>query len=335
MDHISYSRIYTWKRCWNKYKYKYIDKLRPKEKARPPRLGILGHSGIEAKLKGEDWKEVIREKWDEEIETMPEGLAEKDKEEDIQLIESVLERYFDWFDCFRSDEEKDLVKPEYEFEVKIPGTDMDYNGRFDRVLDVPGEGVWLVDYKFTTSSLNKKLDSLELDEQIDYYIWALNEMLPDKTIQGAIFNAIRLELPTKPQPIKSGKRLSKRQIRTDKQTYVKAIQENGFDIEEYQEKLEELENQDNPFFRTESVIRDDRELDNIEKELRQVAIEMEKTTQFIRSRMSGRCSWDCDYKDLCLAEKRDGDTEAVINDQFTMPKEREDKEDEENEGKPF
>ncbi len=329
---LSNTKIATWKRCWKKYEYRYVKGLKSKEVARPPRLGRLGHAGIEAFLKDKDWKEEINNLWEEELSDIPSGLQDGQKQKDLNLIKVILERFFDWHDYYRSEDEENILEPEYEFEVDIPYTDDTLYGYFDQVIKVPDEGIWLIDHKFTTSSPENKLDKLELNEQIDYYMWALNKMFPDETLQGAIFTAILLKTPTKPEPIKSGKRLSKRKIKTDYQTYMEAIKENGFDPSDYQEKLQKLKQQKNPFFQRKSVIRDEWELKNIGNELRQLSVEMGKTNQFIRSR-GGRCDWDCDYKDLCMAEKKGGDVEALIDSEYTTREERHKNEQEEKDKK--
>jgi hypothetical protein len=141
-------------------------------------------------------------------------------------------------------------------------------------------------------------------------------MFPDETIQGAIFQAIKLDLPTVPKPIKSGKRLTKRAMSTDYKTYYQAIIDNGFDPDDYAEKLLELKYQSSPFFQFDWINRGKTELQKIERELIEVVKAMDYTSQHIRNRSTGRCSWDCDYKELCLTEKKGGDTQFIIESDF-------------------
>lgn len=308
---LSYSRIATWKRCWKKYHYRYVDGLRLKRAPKKPRMGRLAHEGLKAKWDGEDWEEHIKE----EI-GMPESLIPDEDLKDLQLVIDVLHRYFEHRGCFRCPDEVDLIEPETRFSVPIPGTGSNLMGYMDKVIKVPGEGVWLIDHKFTTLSPEKKLEKLELNEQIDYYIWALTQMFPDEIIIGAMFNVVRLKLPAKPEPIKSGKRLSKAKITTDYQTYYNAILEHDFDPKDYQKMLMKLEHQKSPFFQRGWIDRDDFEITQIGRELQQVAFEIPKTSNDIRTRNTGQCSWDCDYKDLCLTEKKGGDIEAIVDEYF-------------------
>ena len=312
---LSYSKIGTWKRCWKKFHYKYINGLRLKTKPRKPRMGILAHEGLLAKWKGEDWEAKIEEVFYDVL-GMPKSLVPDEDKEDIELVKKVLKRYFAHRTHFRSKDEKDLIEPETKFSIPIPNTNIDLIGYMDKVIKVPNEGIWLIDHKFTTLAPEKKLEKMELNEQIDYYIWALTQMFPDEKVIGAIFNVVRLKLPTEPQPIKSGKRLSKAKITTDYETYANAISKHGFDPEDYGDILTKLEHQDSPFFRRGWIDRDSYEIQEIGRELQALAFEIPKTTNDIRSRDTTKCNWDCDYEDLCLTEKKGGDVEAIINEYF-------------------
>ncbi|MFW5891001.1 MAG: PD-(D/E)XK nuclease family protein, partial [bacterium] len=62
---LSYSKISTWKRCKKKFFYKYVEGIKPKKKSLAPRLGGMGHIGLETYYKGGDWKQAIKEYWEE------------------------------------------------------------------------------------------------------------------------------------------------------------------------------------------------------------------------------------------------------------------------------
>jgi len=301
------------------YNYKYIQGLRCKKYYPAPSMGSLGHKGLELWMKGEDWKAGMKEYWTEKMESIPEQFIPDETKEDFELVMKVMERLTSVHDYYRSEDEFDFIEPETKFEVNIPTTNDTLIGYMDRVIKVPNEGLWLVDYKFTTGSVESKLKNLELKEQIDYYVWALKQQFPDEIVQGAIFHAIALDLPTVPQPIKSGKRLTKRQMKTDYETYYRAIIDNGFDPDDYGNMLMKLQHQDDPFTQYEWINRGRVELQKIEKELVQVAKAIKETTKYtpdIRNRTAGRCSWDCDFKELCLTEKKGGDIQYIIENDF-------------------
>lgn len=322
-----------------RYFYKYVNGLTPKITPSLPRQGTMGHEGLRAEWAGEDWEKAIDECWKENIKSMPKNLISDEEKAEKDLIKKIVERYFEHHEYFRRPNEKDLIEPETRFSVPIPNTEWNLMGYMDKVIEVPGEGVWLVEHKFTSTSLDRYFDNLEMKEQIDYYTWALTKMFPEKTIMGCIYNGILLDTPTVPKPIKSGKRLSKRKMKTDYETYYNAIIDNDFDPADYEKQLLKLKNQDNPFFQTEWCDRDKIELEKIERELMWLAFEIEKTTFPIRTRAMDRCSWDCDYKQLCLVEKKGGDVESVIDEDFEYyedRKKKENQEDDENtEEKPF
>ncbi|MFW6281961.1 MAG: PD-(D/E)XK nuclease family protein, partial [bacterium] len=304
---LSYSRISTFKRCFKKYQYRYVKGLRKKEQAAPPRMGSMGHRALEEKLKGNDWKKAIIDYWREEMNGIPEQFIDEESKEEIELVTKVVERYFKKYGFFRSEDEFDLIEPEKKFKVKIPTTDNYLIGYMDRVIKVPNEGIWLVDHKFTTQDPKNKIKHLELNEQIDYYIWAMSKQFPEETILGAIWNAIKLDLPTVPKPIKSGKRLTKRKMATDYETYYQAILDNGFDPKDYEDYLYKLKHQDDKFFQREWIERDSYELKQIENELINLSNIIGNVNLDIRSRNMGQCYWDCPYEQLCLVEKKGGD----------------------------
>jgi hypothetical protein len=332
---ISYSRISTIKRCFRKYHYRYEKGLRRIEQASPPRMGSMGHKALEEKWRGNDWRQAIIDYWREEMNGIPEQFIDEESKEEIELVTKVVERYFNKYDYYRSPDEKDLIEPELRFSVEIPGTDNKLMGYMDKVIEVPNEGIWLIDHKFTTQSPKTKTEHLELNEQIDYYTWAMSQMFPNKTIMGAIWNVIRLDLPTVPQPIKSGKRLSKAKMTTDYETYYQAILDNGFDPEDYEKYLTRLKHEDDKFFKREWIDRDAYELKNIEKELVAMSNLIEHIDKNIRSRSMGQCSWDCPYQQLCLVDKKGGDSKAVIDEYFTTREQREQQASEDNGNNPF
>jgi len=317
--YLSYSKIGTWKRCWKKFNYKYIQGLKTKKYSAAPSMGSLGHKGLEKWIQGEDWKVGMKEYWKDQLDNIPEKFIPDEIKEDYDLVMKVMKRLTSVHDYYRCEDEFDFIEPETRFEVKIPTTNDTLVGYMDRVIKVPNEGLWLVDYKFTTGSVDSKLKNLELKEQIDYYIWALKQQFPDEIIQGAIFHAIALDIPTIPQPIKSGKRLTKRQMKTDYDTYYRAIIDNGFDPIDYEDKLTELKYQDDPFTQFDWINRGSVELQKIEKELIQVTKAIKETIKYtpdIRNRRAGRCGWDCDFKELCLTEKKGGDIQYIIENDF-------------------
>ena len=234
---ISFSRIGTWKRCLKRYFYKYVDRLSPKKRPRLPRMGNMGHEALFAHYNNEDWRKAIEKVWDEQLGNYPFPITDEQKEEK-EFIEKIVERYLDQHKYFRHPNEFDFIEPETRYSVPIPNINgVNLMGYMDKIIKVPGEGLWLIEHKFTTVGLEKFVENLELKEQIDYYIWAMKQMFPDEKVMGCIFNVIRLKLPGVPNVLKNGKRLSKAKITTDYDTYYNAIIENDFDPAVYQDML--------------------------------------------------------------------------------------------------
>ena len=212
-------------------------------------------------------------------------------------------RWIGQFTCFRHPDEKLFVPPEYKFEVNIK-TPAGYSthtrliGYLDLVIEVPGEGLWIVDNKFTKNTLDNLMRDLELDEQLDYYLWALSQLFPEKKVMGAIFNGIKMKLPAEPALLKDGTRLSKAKIETDYETYLTAIKRHGLNPDDYAEMLLFLKNQPDPFVKVEWIDRSPRELEKIGEELYWISQEFRSIQYPTRTRMARQCSWDCPYTGL-------------------------------------
>ncbi len=330
--YLSYSKIGRFKRCRQKYWWHDVERIRPKQRPAPPRMGTMAHEGVAAFLKGEDWKAAIADCFQKEIKGMP--LEAIDYGE-ADLVTEVLDRWIKQFRYFRSPDEKLFRAPEAKFEVIIPtpngtSTHTTLIGYWDLVINIPGEGLWIVDHKFTTGSLDGIFQNLELDEQWDYYLWALHQMYGERyKIMGAIHNGIRLKLPGKPAVLKDGTRLSQAKIETDYETYMEAILESGFDPSDYQEMLNRLKLEPNRFNQTEWTYRSPEEIKQAGEELYWIAREVREAKYPTRTRSVGRCSWDCPYKSLCICKWKGGDLESLIELDYerkideTEPKEEE------------
>lgn len=341
---LSSSKIATLKRCSKKYYFRYVEKLQPRITKAPPRLGTMVHDGLRAHWMGEDPNAAIEFAWKQGIAGFPFELQAEDTE-NYNLAVNVVNRWIQRHKYFRSPDEYDYLPPEYRFSVVIPTpgrkskSHTELIGYFDRVIMVPGEGIWLVEHKSTEQSLDGFFENLDLHEQLDYYLWALDYKFgKHQPVMGAIVNGIKLKMPKKPDVLKSGDRLSKAKIETDYETYLQAILENGFDPADYTEQLERLSLIPDPFMRTEWIDRGREHLRNIEEELYWISREVRQSLKlgsFTRTRSTGRCGWDCEYKELCLASLKGGDIQGIIEDNFTTEEERETFHSEQPEQGPF
>jgi len=324
---VSYSMLSTFKRCRNKFKYRYIDKLEPKEKPIAPSKGSAIHAGLEHYFSNNYDKmgaiKIAEEKFKAALEDYPFPIEDEILNE-IEETKNIISRWITYFEremggYFRSPDEK-VVAVEKHFKYPL-AKDIVFHGYFDLVINVPNEGLWIIDHK-TTKHLDNLFDNLDLDEQMDYYLWVANKLFR-KPVVGIIYNGISTKVPSKPKILKNGG-ISKAKIVTDYQTYYNTLVENGLNPKDYKEILDNLK-QINPFFKVEMSFRTETEIENIGRDLaasiKEIILAKEHNL-FTRTRSTGRCIWDCAYKNLCIAEYKGEDVTDLINEFFIKKEEK-------------
>lgn len=265
---LSYSQIRTWKECRQKWYYKYVEGLKPTGRIKKVEIGKYGHHLLESFYKGKNLEEASQEYWDEQTKDMLQEEYEE-FEEVRELAESITERYLDYYDV---ENEWEIIAVEEKFKVNIP-THRGYKsqnylrGIIDLVVrDSSGE-IWLVDHKYTSIDLLKYEDNLVLDEQSNYYLWALSQLLESKGVAGIIFNLLRTKEPTVPRVLKAGGLSKAKNIDTTYDVYLQAILDNELEPEDYTDILEDIKDKDRLFFKRHKVYRTSEEIDHIGEEL--------------------------------------------------------------------
>lgn len=181
-------------------------------------------------------------------------------------------------------------------------------GRLDMVVQDWDDRVWILDHKTSKDRLDPEI--LTLDDQMTMYMWAAQTIL-QTPVAGCYYNVLRKKLPTVPKVLASGKGLSKdKSIDTTYEVYLKAIEDNGFDPEDYAEYLNMLLNKDTGFFTRVKVHRNPHEIAMAGRMLLLEAIDM-LNAPYIYPNPTWDCRWKCDYKDLCLAMNRNDDVEYL------------------------
>lgn len=181
-------------------------------------------------------------------------------------------------------------------------------GRLDMVVQDWDDRVWILDHKTSKDRLDPEI--LTLDDQMTMYMWAAQTIL-QTPVAGCYYNVLRKKLPTVPKVLSSGKGLSKdKSIDTTYEVYLKAIEDNGFDPEDYAEYLNMLLNKDTGFFTRVKVHRNPHEIAMAGRMLLLEAIDM-LNAPYIYPNPTWDCRWKCDYKALCLAMNRNDDVEYL------------------------
>lgn len=294
----THSMIKTFRRCNKQAQYKYIDRLKPKQLSKPLKRGTWIHSCLETHYKGGDWREThdrLTREFNKLFDEEKADLGNLPRE-----IEKLLVSYFwhygkaDW----------KVHEVEFTLEAAFPDGGI-YRGKIDMLVE-DQFGLWIVDHK--SHARLPDVGYQILDAQSALYVWAAwKNKIP---VQGHIWNYVRTKAPTTPQILKKGG-ISIRQIETDYPTYYRFLKKHGFELADYQDKLNYLKSQryqhgamqTSPFFRRD-VLEKDRRV------LTQVAQEAYATHQamhgfdFSDDRRVPRspdrsCTFSCSYTDLC------------------------------------
>jgi len=313
---VSNSKLKTYRRCPNKYRYKYPMKLRPKAKALPMELGSWLHTLLQVHYDGGSWKATHKELikrfnnlWDEEREAMGELPTEASR-----IMRAYLRRYS------QEDETRyAVIDSEMDEIVTLP------NGlRLEVVVDLIVEdliegGLWLWDHKFR-NKLSDPEDQI-LDPQLTLYFWSLEHMgyVP---LRGVVYNEVRTAAPKVPELTAKTQELSRRKdIDTDVYTYMKAIKDNDLDPDDYTEILNTIAlREPGRFYMRTRIPKDPPVVKTMMKELVQTAQEMQVADQRQRypRAFDTSCKWQCEYKSLCIAELHGADIDSIIKQSFEV-----------------
>jgi len=308
----TYSQISSFKRCPKKYFYGYVLKLSPKKTRIPFLFGNYTHNQLEAFYGNKDLLAASQTYFDKQTK----GLFTEEKEmyKDMkETVDQIMERYAR---KYQSDFTKyNILEIEKKFSLPIPGTPDTLNGKIDLILEDMADLLYVMEHKTTALSVKERLNNVELDEQVDYYIWALTNYLKDEGINvnvaGCIYNVIRKKLPTIPRILKKGGLTQDKSIDTTYEIYAKAIIDNNLDPKDYQQMLNLLKLKGDTFFGREIVTRTPEAIKNVEKDLVATVQAINNTTEFYRC-ASANCVRDCNFRELCIAEKNGKDTKSIL-----------------------
>jgi len=311
---LSYSQIKTWKQCRKKWHYKYMEGLEPIQRIQKVEIGKYGHHLLEAYYKGADLEQVSQEYWDEKTKDM----FQEEEEPFIEVREQSEDLVKRYINNYGRENEWEIQAVEEKFKVNIPTHKGNLSRNYLRgildliVQDETGE-LWLVDHKFTSIDLDKYEDGLVLDEQANYYLWALRELLQVDGIAGIIFNLVKTKAPTIPKVLKAGGLSKAKNIDTDYDTYVKAIKDNNLDAEDYRDILEHIKEVDKKFFKRHYVYRTKHEVDLIGKELYSICQDIRRG--IIYPNAGGYYNND-PFRELLIMERKGADTEFYKEQNF-------------------
>lgn len=314
---VSQSKIKLWRRCHLAYHYKYNMTLQKRLKSLPLFLGILVHEAIEDWLKGKNYKNVFR-KQSKEIKKLMEG-ERVDYVEQLALGKVMVEGYIALYD-------DDGMSPvEVELHVEVPMVDnIVFVGKVDSTQREDDNGrLWQMEHKTAAKIPDEK--NRMADIQTLLYDWAMPIAGYEKP-SGVIWDYLRKKIPTVPKLLASGDELSRaKNIDTTPEVYRKAIADNGFDEDDYEDILKELDSRENSFYRRIKLPVAKKAVAQVVEDFKSTAIQIKLLGHIVKDRnMTKDCSW-CDYYQICQSDLRGGDTDFLIKKEFTTKEQRDGK----------
>jgi len=313
---LSNSKAKTWRRCPKKYEFKYVEKLEPKQKGVALERGSWIHELLEKYYDGDDWKAHHKKLTNQFY-----SLFEEQREHLGDLPQEILRIMRAYFARYHyEDSDLTVVDSELDEIVTMPNG-VDLNVIIDLIVEDSKGRLWAWDHK--TRKNFSDSDSMLLDPQLTLYYWALQKM-GYKPLAGVVYNEIRTKPPTIPERLKSGGLTQRMNIDTDVSTYMAEIKRHGLDPQDYTKILNHIAvKQKDSFFRRTMIPKDKPVLIQAMRELGWTADEITNATDtghFPRTFIQGACSWDCEYKDLCITQLHGGDIEPMIKMNFQRRK---------------
>jgi hypothetical protein len=311
---VSNSKIKTWRRCPNKYRYKYRMRLRPKRKALELERGSWIHELLMVHYDGEDWKarhKALTKKFYSMFEEEREMLGDLPTE-CKRIMEAYLRTYKN------EDKQIRVVDSELNEIVTLPNG-LQLQVIVDLIVEDRKGRLWAWDHK--TRKNFGDTGSMLLDPQLTLYYYAL-ELLGYKPMGGVLYNELRTKPPAVPQLLKAGGLSKRMNIDTDVYTYLAEIHRHGLDPNAYTKILQHLaRNQKDRFFKRTVLPKDPPMLKQIVKELVWSSREIKRAEakgEFPRTFIPQSCRWDCEFKELCIAELHGSDISSMIKSDFVV-----------------
>ncbi len=303
---LSNSKVKTWRRCPNQYRYKYIEKLRPKKHSLPLKRGDWLHQLMMAHYDGQSWR-AVHNKLTREF-----NLLFEEEREELGDLPAECERIFISYLKHWQVEDAgwNIIDTEMDELVELPNGDY-LNFIIDLIVEDKDGGLWLVDHKTVKQFMDA--DFMLLDTQLPRYFWAAKKLGYDN-LRGVMFNELITKAPTVPELLKNGRLTERKNLACDAATYLRAIKDNGLDYRDYIATLKRLKAQDDRWFRRTRLPKDRPLTRQLIREMVMGADEIREAqtkNRWPRSPDKG-CKWGCDYLELCITELHGGDGNDII-----------------------
>lgn len=264
-------------------------------------------------------------------------------EEMIPIAEGMFDHYINYWLKQRGGEFKTLYvdgKPQVEVDFTIllpeisrklglPEDAIEYRGTVDRVVEDSNGDLWVEDYKTA-----KRIDTskLETDTQISVYRWAAESWF-GTPFEGVLYTQFAKKSPQPPRVLKSGNLSIAKNQNTSHGLYREALLErypDGKFPEEYVEMLAYLAEQESPegdkFIRRDQVWRNEAQAYSEYWHIYKEILDMHHAykNDLIYPNHTRDCSWDCDYRILCIAMDDGSDWKHLHDTMYEVAPRRDD-----------
>jgi hypothetical protein len=320
---VSLSAIQSFRQCEQQYAYRYVERLRRRDKAKPLEFGSMLHTYLEIYyghiLEGEkprdahEFSKVSTSSfYTPEIKRMAKGLFMLRHDEQAQELLDLLpaagriaDRYF--LTRGESDaEEYEILYVEEPIEVNL-GYDIQTRGKVDMVTRHKASGrIHLWEHKSTSNEPSAEYRLRDL--QTTLYASNIKTLnLLDEEIDAIMWNYIRTQEPTIPRQLKNGELTRDKRLDSTWEVYAAQLNKYKLDPREYEEQRQRLQGREESIYfrRHEHVL-----LASAKTLLRDYLrtardIKAKRRLWAAKKRVPVRnlslgCDW-CEFKDLCNA----------------------------------
>ncbi|MFO0087838.1 MAG: PD-(D/E)XK nuclease family protein [Pirellula sp.] len=187
---LTYSALNTFRNCPRKYKNRYLDNLRPRERAEALSFGSVVHTAIELWYRSQNAESRLRDVLAYIDNAFENRVVDSNQMVQWHLATAMIRGYAERYGT----EEFEIVEVEKEFvgEIRNPDT-----GRQSQTFRIAGkvdgivrchDGLYLLEHKTASTVDASYLDKLWTDTQIALYCYYLREL--GYPIVGVIYNVL-------------------------------------------------------------------------------------------------------------------------------------------------
>lgn len=344
MLNVRGSEVSDFLRCRLKHKLRWNDGWVPRKPNGKLFFGSMFHMFLETLYQTKDPDKAMESMKNYFEDTDKSLMLDNEMDELWEMASKIAENYLaTWWE---NDQNWNVLATELRFEIPLD-EEITFTGTMDIIFEDEDGFIRIGDHK-TASSISSYEEKIEMDRQISRYMWALQQIqkgvgfvydkngnkhpatafgkkLEGKDFGPFLYNIILKDWPEPPKVLKSGKLSEAKNQKTSLALYLKAIEELGQNVDDYQEIIQHLSDYPKEFFKRFDVHRLQPELDAAIQEFYYTSVdisglrrhyELGKTEMAYRN-ITKDCKWDCDFKEACIASMDGSDVSYIFESMYT------------------